>query len=290
MGAGRLRKVLIANRGEIARRVIRTSRRLGIRSVAVYSDADRHAAHVVDADEAVRIGPEEAVKSYLNVDAVLEAASRTGADAIHPGYGFLSENANFADACMESGLIFVGPPAKAIREMGSKSAARRLMSEAGVPIIPGYHGEDQHDKSLLDEAKKIGFPVLIKPVLGGGGKGMRIVHDVEQFQEMLDSSRAESRSSFDDDSVLLEKYISRSRHVEVQVFADKHGNCVHLWERDCSVQRRHQKIIEEAPAPGISEELRHELGTAAVAAARKVDYENAGTVEFILDMSHKNKL
>ncbi|KAJ8908907.1 hypothetical protein NDN08_005609 [Rhodosorus marinus] len=285
MGNAGVERLLVANRGEIARRIFRTARRLGIECVAVYSDADDRAAHVSEADYAVRIGPARALDSYLNIDAILKAAKASGADAVHPGYGFLSENSSFARACATSKLNFIGPPVEAIEKMGSKAAARQLMSDGGVPVIPGYHGEDQTDERLFAEAKSIGFPVLIKPVMGGGGKGMYIVYDENDLGEALKASRGVASSAFGDSRVLLEKYIAQSRHVEVQIFGDKHGNHVHLWERDCSVQRRHQKIIEEAPAPDLGDSLRSKFGRAAVAAAKQVKYENAGTVEFILDVS-----
>ncbi|KCV71444.1 hypothetical protein H696_02391 [Fonticula alba] len=275
--------ILIANRGEIACRVIRSARRLGIRTVAVYSDADRNSLHTRLADEAYHIGPSPSADSYLRSDRILEVAAKTGAQAIHPGYGFLSENAAFAELCSSRGITFIGPPPQAIRDMGSKSASKRIMSEAGVPVVPGYHGDNQDDAHLAAEAEAIGFPVLIKAVMGGGGKGMRIVERAEDFPEALESARRESRNSFADDRVLVEKYLQRPRHVEVQVFGDTLGNVVHLHERDCSVQRRHQKVIEEAPAPNLSAEVRAELGRQAVAAARAVGYVGAGTVEFIMD-------
>jgi 3-methylcrotonyl-CoA carboxylase alpha subunit len=274
-------KLLIANRGEIACRVARTARRLGIRTVAVYSDADAHAAHVQMCDEAVHIGGPRPQESYLRGDVILEAARRTGAEAIHPGYGFLSENAEFARACAAAGVVFVGPTPDAIDAMGSKSSAKALMERAGVPLTPGYHGERQEPDYLLTEARRIGFPVLIKAVAGGGGKGMRRVDRAEDFSAALASCQRESQSSFGDERVLVEKYVTPARHIEVQVFGDTHGNCVYLFERDCSVQRRHQKVIEEAPAPGMTEARRRQMGEAAVAAARAVDYRGAGTVEFI---------
>ncbi|MBK8908002.1 MAG: ATP-grasp domain-containing protein [Rhodospirillales bacterium] len=274
--------ILVANRGEIACRIMRTARRLGVRTVAVYSDADADAMHVAMADEAYRLGPAEAGASYLCVDAVLKAASAAGAEAIHPGYGFLSENAAFADAVREAGLTFIGPPADAIRAMGSKSAAKAIMEAAGVPVVPGYHGSDQSPAVLAEAAAEIGFPVLIKAVAGGGGKGMRIVDAADAFPDAVGSARREARAAFGDDHVLIEKYLKRPRHVEMQVFADRHGSVVHLFERDCSVQRRHQKIIEEAPAPGVDARLRARLGEAAVAAARAIGYEGAGTIEFLL--------
>ena len=276
-------KLLVANRGEIACRVMRTARRLGLRTVAVYSDADAGAKHVAMADEAYRIGAAPARESYLRGDAIVEVALRSGARAVHPGYGFLSENAEFADACAAAGVIFVGPPAEAIRAMGSKSAAKRLMEKAGVPLVPGYHGEDQAPARLAAEAARIGWPVLVKATAGGGGKGMRAVSDAASFQEALAGAKREALASFGDDRVLLERYLARPRHVEIQVFADTRGGAVHLFERDCSIQRRHQKVLEEAPAPGLSEALRGEMGRAAVAAAQAIGYVGAGTVEFLLD-------
>jgi len=276
-------RILIANRGEIACRVIRTARRLGIRTVAVYSDADASALHVTLADEAHRIGPAPARESYLNADAILAAASRSGAKALHPGYGFLSENAGFAEACAGAGVVFIGPPAAAIRAMGSKSAAKEIMKGAGVPLIPGYHGENREPRFLRQEADRIGFPVLIKASAGGGGKGMRVVRRAEEFDDALAAARREAVSSFGDDRVLLEKYLARPRHVEIQVFGDPGGSVIHLFERDCSIQRRHQKVLEEAPAPGVPAGLRAKMGAAAVAAARAIGYEGAGTVEFLLD-------
>ncbi|MQM31401.1 MAG: 3-methylcrotonyl-CoA carboxylase [Candidatus Accumulibacter phosphatis] len=274
-------KILIANRGEIACRVIKTARRLGVRSVAVYSEADANARHVRLADEAVCIGPAAARESYLVGERILDAARRTAAQAIHPGYGFLSENDVFADACAAAGIVFIGPPAAAIRAMGSKSAAKAIMSAAGVPVTPGYHGNDQAPGRLQREADTIGYPVLIKAAAGGGGKGMRLVERGEDFAAALASCQREAASSFGDDKVLIEKYLSRSRHIEFQIFADTQGNCVHLFERDCSVQRRHQKVLEEAPAPGMSAARRAAMGKAAVDAARAVGYVGAGTVEFI---------
>jgi acetyl-CoA carboxylase biotin carboxylase subunit len=282
------RNVLIANRGEIACRIARTARAMGLRTIAVYSDADARAAHVAAADEAVRIGPPPARESYLNIEAILAAAKHSGAEAIHPGYGFLSENADFADACAAAGLIFVGPPASAIRAMGMKDRAKALMEKAGVPVVPGYHGADQ--SVLESEAAKIGYPVLIKAAAGGGGRGMRLVERAEDFAAALASAKREAASTFGDDRVLIERYVSRPRHVEVQVFADTHGNTVHLLERDCSLQRRHQKVMEEAPAPGMSEELRAAIGTIAVKAALAVGYVGAGTVEFIADASEGLRL
>ncbi|HEY2444671.1 MAG TPA: acetyl/propionyl/methylcrotonyl-CoA carboxylase subunit alpha [Rhizomicrobium sp.] len=279
------RKLLIANRGEIAVRVARTAKRLGIATVAVYSDADTSAAHVEAADEAFRIGPAPPRESYLDIEAVISAAVRSGADAVHPGYGFLSENARFAEACAGAGVIFVGPPAAAIRAMGLKDRAKKLMSDAGVSVVPGYFGEDQTPANLEDEADRLGFPVLIKAVAGGGGKGMRRVDRRSEFGFALEGARREAQSAFGDERVLIEKYVVRPRHIEVQVFADSLGNAVYLFERDCSLQRRHQKVIEEATAPGMSEEMRAKMGQAAVTAAKAVDYVGAGTVEFIVDAS-----
>ena len=275
-------KILIANRGEIACRVIRTARRLGVRSVAVYSEADADARHVRMADEAVCIGPAAVRESYLVGERILDAAQRTGAQAIHPGYGFLAENDRFADACAAAGIVFIGPPAAAIRAMGSKSAAKTLMDAAGVPLTPGYHGEEQEPAFLQRQAEAIGYPVLIKATAGGGGKGMRLVEKGEDFAAALASCQREAISSFGSGQVLLEKYLWRSRHIEIQIFADGRGNCVHLFERDCSVQRRHQKVLEEAPAPGMTPERRAAMGRAAVDAARAVGYVGAGTVEFIV--------
>jgi 3-methylcrotonyl-CoA carboxylase alpha subunit len=280
-----IRSLLIANRGEIACRIIRTARRLGIRTVAVYSDADRQALHVREADEAVPIGASPARESYLVGEKIIAAAQATGAEAIHPGYGFLSENAEFAEAVETAGLVWVGPTAASIRAMGLKDAAKKLMSEAGVPVTPGYLGEDQAPERLQAEADAIGYPVLIKAVAGGGGKGMRRVNASAEFQEMLTSCKREAAASFGDDKVLIEKYVERPRHIEVQVFGDAHGNVVHLFERDCSLQRRHQKVIEEAPAPGMDEATRAAVCGAAVKAARAVNYVGAGTVEFIADAS-----
>jgi len=276
-------KILIANRGEIACRVATTARRLGVRTVAVYSDADAGSRHVAFADEAVRIGPPPARDSYLQAAAIIAAAREHGAQAIHPGYGFLSENEGFARTVAEAGLVFIGPPPRALAAMGSKSEAKALMEAASVPLVPGYHGAEQDPARLAGEAARIGYPVLIKAALGGGGKGMRIVTRAEEFAEMLASCKREAAASFGDDRVLVEKYLLRPRHVEVQVFADTHGNCLSLFERDCSVQRRHQKVIEEAPAPGMTAERRRAMGEAAVAAARAVGYVGAGTVEFIVE-------
>ena len=276
-------KILIANRGEIACRVAATARRLGVRTVAVYSDADAHAAHVAACDEAVHIGPPSPRESYLRGERIIEAAKRIGAQAIHPGYGFLSENEDFAQACADAGLVFIGPPASAIAAMGSKSAAKSLMEKARVPLVPGYHGKDNDAALLAREAGRIGYPVLIKASAGGGGKGMRRVDKAEDFAAALASCQREAKASFGDDHVLVERYVTRPRHIEIQVFADAHGNGVYLFERDCSVQRRHQKVLEEAPAPGLSAGRRAEMGAAAVAAAKAVGYVGAGTVEFIAE-------
>jgi len=278
-----IEKLLIANRGEIACRVMKTARKLGIKTVAVYSDPDRNSMHVALADEAVRIGPAASQESYLKKDIILQVAKETGSDAIHPGYGFLSENVEFAEMLQQSGVIFVGPPSSAIRDMGIKSTSKIIMEAANVPVIKGYHGEDQSLEKLRSEADKIGFPVMIKAVRGGGGKGMRIAMTAEEFEPQLESAKREAMKSFGDEVMLLEKFVVDPRHVEVQVFGDQHGNYVYLFERDCSVQRRHQKIIEEAPGPGISWEVRKKLGEAAVRAAKAVDYVGAGTVEFVMD-------
>ena len=278
-------KLLIANRGEIACRIIRTARAMGIATVSVYSDADARALHVRQADEAVHIGPSPAAESYLVGEKIIAAAKQTGAEAIHPGYGFLSENAGFAQAVIDAGLIWVGPKPSSIEAMGLKDAAKTLMMEAGVPVTPGYLGADQSAERLKKEADAIGYPVLIKAVAGGGGKGMRKVDKAEDFEADLQSCRREAKASFSNDEVLLEKWITSPRHIEVQVFGDSHGNVVHLFERDCSLQRRHQKVIEEAPAPGMDEATRQEICAAAVRAAKAVDYEGAGTIEFIADAS-----
>ena len=280
-----IESLLIANRGEIACRIIRTARSLGVRTVAVYSDADANALHVRMADEAVHIGPSPARESYLVGDKIIAAAKATGAEAIHPGYGFLAENADFAEAVVGAGLIWVGPKPDSIRAMGLKDAAKMLMQSAGVPVTPGYLGESQEPKRLKKEAEAIGYPVLIKAVAGGGGKGMRRVDSASGFDDALESAKREAASSFGDDRVLIEKYIERPRHIEVQVFGDSHGNVVHLFERDCSLQRRHQKVIEEAPAPGMDDATREAVCSAAVRAAKAVNYEGAGTVEFIADAS-----
>lgn len=274
-------KILVANRGEIACRIIRTARRLGIITVAVYSDADRDALHVSMADEAVNIGGAAAKDSYLNIEQILDACNKTGAEAVHPGYGFLSENSRFAQRCAEKNIVFVGPPVSAIESMGSKSTAKAIMQQAGVPLLPGYHGEEQQEDFLAEEARKVGYPVLLKAAAGGGGKGMRLVESAEQFKQGLQAARREAISSFGDDKMLVEKYLTAPRHVEVQVFCDSLGNGIYLGDRDCSVQRRHQKIIEEAPAPGLSDETRSEMGAAAVRCAKAIDYVGAGTVEFL---------
>jgi 3-methylcrotonyl-CoA carboxylase alpha subunit len=274
-------KILIANRGEIAVRVARTARRLGIRTVAVYSDADADALHVEACDEAYRLGPPPPRESYLDGDAIIASAKRAGAQAIHPGYGFLSENERFATACARAGIVFIGPPPAAIAAMGSKSAAKRIMAEAKVPLVPGYHGDDQRPEHLAHEAAKIGYPVLIKASAGGGGKGMKVAERAEDFAAALGSAQREAQAAFGDDRVLVEKYLTAPRHIEIQVFADTQGNAVHLFERDCSVQRRHQKVLEEAPAPGMKPAHRRAMGEAAVAAAKAIGYVGAGTVEFI---------
>jgi len=274
-------KILIANRGEIACRVARTARRMGIRTVAVYSDADADALHVAVCDEAYRLGPPPPRESYLDGKAIIAIAKRAGAEAIHPGYGFLSENEGFAAACARAGMVFIGPPPAAIAAMGSKSAAKNIMGKAGVPLVPGYHGDDQDPKQLAREAAAIGFPVLIKATAGGGGKGMKVVERAADFAAALAAARREAKAGFGDDRVLIEKYLAAPRHIEIQVFADTHGNAVHLFERDCSVQRRHQKVLEEAPAPAMKAEHRRAMGEAAVACAKAIGYVGAGTVEFI---------
>jgi 3-methylcrotonyl-CoA carboxylase alpha subunit len=279
-------KILIANRGEIACRVAATCRRLGVKSVAVFSDADANAKHVAACDEAVHIGEAAAAQSYLRIERIIAAARATGAQAIHPGYGFLSENEEFARACDEAGIVFIGPPVGAIAAMGSKAAAKALMQAASVPLVPGYHGDDQDPALLQREADAMGYPVLLKASAGGGGKGMRVVERSEDFAAALASCKREAASSFGNDRVLIEKYLQRPRHVEVQVFADKHGGAVYLFDRDCSVQRRHQKVLEEAPAPGLDASVRRAMGEAAVAAARAVQYVGAGTVEFIMTGAH----
>lgn len=276
-------KILIANRGEIACRIIKTAKRMGVATVAVYSDADRDAMHVQLADEAVHIGPAAASESYLRADKILQAASDTGAQAIHPGYGFMSENAGFCRSCEQQGIVFIGPPVGAIESMGSKSASKMIMSEAKVPLLPGYHGDDQDDALLKAEAAKIGYPVLLKASAGGGGKGMRIIWEAAEFDTALAATRREASNAFGDDKMLVEKFLTGPRHVEIQVFCDNHGNAVHLFERDCSLQRRHQKVIEEAPAPGMTQTLRAAMGHAAVQAAATIGYRGAGTVEFLLN-------
>ena len=276
-------RILIANRGEIACRIIQTCRRLGIETVAVYSDADANARHVRLADEAVYLGPAPARESYLCADKVIDAALRSGAQAVHPGYGFLSENAGFAEACEKAGLVFIGPPVAAINAMGDKSAAKALMQQVNVPLVPGYHGDNQNPDFLREQAARVGYPLLIKASAGGGGKGMRVVERDADFLERLASCQREAAASFGNEHVLIERYLQKPRHIELQVFADKHGNVVHLFERDCSLQRRHQKVIEEAPAPGMSAAMREQMGKAAVNAARAVNYVGAGTIEFIVD-------
>src|SRR3569623_382614 len=279
------KSVLVANRGEIACRVFRTARRMGLRTIAVYSEADADAPHVREADEAVLIGPAPARESYLDAAKVLAAAKQTGAEAIHPGYGFLSENAEFAEAVAKAGLVWIGQPPAAIRAMGLKDAAKKLMQDAGVPVTPGYMVEDLSPERLAKEASATGFPVLIKAVAGGGGKGMKRVDRPEDFADALSPAQREAKAAFGDDRVLIEKYVTRPRHIEVQVFGDTLGNVVHLYERDCSLQRRHQKVIEEAPAPGMDEATRQAVTQAAIRAAKAVDYVGAGTVEFIADAS-----
>ncbi|HYA66002.1 MAG TPA: biotin carboxylase N-terminal domain-containing protein, partial [Burkholderiaceae bacterium] len=274
--------LLVANRGEIACRIIRTARRMGLRTIAVYSTADEGALHVRSADAAVCIGPAPARESYLHVDRIVAAALANGAQAIHPGYGFLSESAHLAQACEQAGICFVGPPAEAIRAMGSKSAAKGLLQAAGVPLTPGYHGANQDATFLATEAGRIGFPVLIKASAGGGGKGMRRVDQAKDFASALSACQREAQSAFGSAQVLIEKYLQQPRHIEVQIFADSHGNVVHLFERDCSVQRRHQKVLEEAPAPGLAPGRRAQMGRAAIQVARAVGYIGAGTVEFIV--------
>ncbi|MEM7763835.1 MAG: biotin carboxylase N-terminal domain-containing protein [Pseudomonadota bacterium] len=278
-----MQRLLIANRGEIACRIIRTAQQMNIRCVAVFSDADRHAQHVQMADDSIALGGETPAESYLDIDKIIAAAQRARADAIHPGYGFLSENAAFAQACAEASIAFVGPPVAAIEAMGSKSAAKAIMQSANVPLLPGYHGDDQSAQTLLDAANRTGFPVLLKAAAGGGGKGMRIVANENDFEDALHAAQRESRAAFGDDHMLVEKYLTAPRHIEIQIFADQHGNVVHLFDRDCSIQRRHQKIIEEAPAPDIDASVRAAMAKAAIAAARAIDYVGAGTVEFLLD-------
>ncbi len=282
-----IRKLLIANRGEIAVRIMKTAKSRGVRTVAVYSDADANAMHVRCADEAARIGPAEAAQSYLKIDAIIDAVKRTRADAVHPGYGFLSERAAFAQACEANGIIFIGPPASAIEAMGDKAESKRRMIAAGVPCIPGYQDEEQSDSRLIKEAEKIGFPVMLKASAGGGGRGQRIVFEREELKEAIASARRESESAFGDGRLIIEKAVVGARHVEIQVMADAHGACLYLGERDCSLQRRRQKVIEEAPSPAITPDIRKRMGEAAVEAARAVDYRNAGTVEFLFDPASK---
>src|ERR1700733_2510646 len=276
------RKVLIANRGEIACRIAATAARLGIRTVAVYSDVDKNSKHVSVCDEALGIGGRTASGSYLAISSIIKTAREGGADAIHPGYGFPAGNSEVAEACAVAGLVFIGPPAAAIRTMGDKSTAKSLMTKAGVPVLPGYHGENQEPDFLRSQADAIGYPVILKARQGGGGKGMRVVHGSGEFHDLLGACRREAKNSFGDDSILIEKFLDRPRHIEMQIFGDTHGNYVYLFERDCSVQRRHQKIIEEAPAPGLTESQRRSIGETAVAAARAVSYTGAGTIEFLV--------
>jgi geranyl-CoA carboxylase alpha subunit len=278
-------KILIANRGEIALRIMRTARRLGYGAVAVYSDADRDALHVREADEAVRIGEALPSQSYLKIEAIIAAAKTSSADAVHPGYGFLAENEDFALACREAGLVFIGPSPEAIKAMGNKAGAKEIMLAAGVPCVPGYQGADKSDSVMLAEAQNIGFPVMIKAVAGGGGRGMRLVTDAAAFPDALRSARSEAQGAFGDPTVILERAVVDPRHIEIQVFGDRHGNAIHLGERDCSVQRRHQKLIEEAPSPAVAPELRARMGAVAVAAVKSIGYEGAGTLEFLLDAS-----
>ncbi|BES70634.1 geranyl-CoA carboxylase subunit apha [Marinobacter nanhaiticus D15-8W] len=278
-----LNKILIANRGEIAVRIMRTAHALGYRTVAVYSDADKDALHVHTAEEAVCIGPATVNASYLNIEAILEAAKRTGADAIHPGYGFLSENAAFASTCVDAGLVFIGPPAEAIELMGSKRRSKIAMQEAGVPVVPGFEQANASDEALQDAAEKMGFPAMIKASAGGGGRGMRLVREAAQLPDQIQRARSEAKNAFGDDELILEKAVIEPRHIEVQVFADRHGNVIHLGERDCSIQRRHQKVVEEAPSPFMTPALREAMGDAAVKAAKACDYVGAGTVEFLVD-------
>src|SRR5436190_12972906 len=278
-------KILIANRGEIALRIMRTARRLGFGVVAIYSDADRDALHVREADQAVRIGEALSAQSYLRIEAIIEAAKASGAGAVHPGYGFLAENEDFAQACRDAGLVFIGPSPEAITALGNKAGAKAIMQKAGVPCVPGYQGTDQSDAVMLAEAKKIGFPVMIKAVAGGGGRGMRLVADAAGFPDALRSARSEAQGAFGDPTVILERAIVNPRHIEIQVFGDRYRNAVHLGERDCSVQRRHQKLIEEAPSPAVSPKLRARMGAVAVSAVKSIGYEGAGTLEFLLDSS-----
>lgn len=283
MAIKKIEKILIANRGEIACRIMKTAHKMGIECVAVYSDADEFSQHVQLADEAWYLGPSSAKESYLRADKILEIAKKSKASAVHPGYGFLSENADFANQCVESGIVFIGPPTSAIEAMGSKSEAKNIMSKANVPLVHGYHGDNQDEEFLQSEADRIGYPVLIKATAGGGGKGMRMVKNSSDFLPSLISCKREANSSFGDDKVLIEKYLTKPRHVELQVFADSFGNAIHLFERDCSVQRRHQKVIEEAPAPGLSDNTRKQMGKVAISAAKAINYQGAGTVEFLYD-------
>jgi acetyl-CoA carboxylase biotin carboxylase subunit len=276
-------KVLIANRGEIAVRIINACQELGIRTVAIYSEVDKKAPHVLLADEAVNLGEPTPIESYLNIPKIVEIAQDIGADAIHPGYGFLAENPDFAQSCQDKGITFIGPKPSVISLMGDKIAAKKLMQQAGVPVIPGYNGEKQDTASLVEEGKKIGFPLLVKAAAGGGGKGMRIVHSEDTLEESIESAKRESKASFGDDSVFLERYLDKPRHIEFQILADEQGNVIHLFERECSIQRRHQKIIEETPSPVMTSKLRETMGKAAVTAAATVGYTNAGTVEFMVD-------
>jgi len=278
-------KILIANRGEIACRIIQTAKKMGVKTVAVFSEADRNSLHVSLADEAIHIGPSPSTESYLVSDNIIQAALSSGAQAIHPGYGFLSENADFCRQCDANNLIFIGPPVEAILAMGSKSAAKNIMAKANVPLVPGYHGDDQNPATLKQSADDMGYPVLLKAAAGGGGKGMRAVHHSSEFDQALAAAKREAKNSFNDEIMLVEKYLQQPRHVEIQVFCDQHNNAVHLFERDCSLQRRHQKVIEEAPAPGMTEELRQRMGAAAIRAATAINYQGAGTVEFLLDSS-----
>ncbi|GAK82786.1 methylcrotonyl-CoA carboxylase biotin-containing subunit [Vibrio ponticus] len=279
------KRILIANRGEIACRVIRTAKSMGIETVAIYSEADRNSQHCQQADIAAFVGPSPAVESYLNIAKIIEVAKSHHVEAIHPGYGFLSENAHFAQACFDNGIVFIGPTVDAIRQMGSKSQAKSIMANAHVPLVPGYHGENNSIPHLVKEADNIGYPVMIKAVMGGGGKGMRVVNNAQEMPLAIESAQRESQSSFGDQQLLVEKCIVKPRHVEIQVFADQHGNCVYLSDRDCSIQRRHQKVVEEAPAPGLSRKLRQKMGETAVQAAKAIYYVGAGTVEFLLDSS-----
>jgi acetyl-CoA carboxylase biotin carboxylase subunit len=278
-----LKKVLVANRGEIAVRIIKACQELGINTVAIYSDVDKKAPHVQLADVTISLGDPTPLQSYLNIPKIIKLAQEVGAEAIHPGYGFLAENPDFANSCNDIGIKFIGPSFKVISLMGDKIEAKKIMEKAGVPVIPGYHGVKQDNKSLIEEGKKIGFPLLVKAAAGGGGKGMRIVHSADKLNEAIDSSKRESKSAFGDDTVFLEKYLDKPRHIEFQILADEHGNIIHLFERECSIQRRHQKIIEETPSPVINPKLRKKMGESAVSAAKAVDYTNAGTVEFMVD-------